>query len=77
MKSLSATRIAAKFLEAHRKRTMGKTPRRCLWPRLSSAASQRYLGLSEENLLSEYDLARGESAAPAPQKARGANSLNA
>jgi cytoskeletal protein RodZ len=29
----------------------------------------RYLGLSEENLLSEYDLARGESANPPPQKA--------
>jgi cytoskeleton protein RodZ len=63
----TATRISARFLEALENED---------WPRLPGGvfgrgfvrSIARYLGLSEESLLSEYDLARGENANPAPPK---------
>ena len=63
----SATRIAAKFLEALENEQWEKLPGG-VFGRGFVRTIARYLGLSEENLLSEYDLARGESATPAPQK---------
>jgi cytoskeletal protein RodZ len=63
----SATRIAAKFLEALENEQWEKLPGG-VFGRGFVRSIARYLGLSEENLLSEYDLARGESTAPAPQK---------
>jgi cytoskeleton protein RodZ len=62
----SATRIAAKFLEALENEQWEKLPGG-VFGRGFVRSIARYLGLSEENLLSEYDLARGESTA-APQK---------
>lgn len=63
----TATRISARFLEALENED---------WPRLPGGvfgrgfvrSIARYLGLNEESLLSEYDLARGENANPAPPK---------
>ena len=63
----SATRIAAKFLEALENEQWEKLPGG-VFGRGFVRSIARYLGLSEENLLSEYDLARGESTSPAPQK---------
>jgi cytoskeletal protein RodZ len=63
----SATRIAAKFLEALENEQWEKLPGG-VFGRGFVRSIARYLGLSEENLLSEYDLARGESTTPAPQK---------
>jgi cytoskeleton protein RodZ len=65
----TATRISCRFLEALENED---------WPRLPGGVFgrgfvrtiARYLGLNEESLLSEYDLARGESAnsaAPKPE----------
>jgi len=63
----SATRIAAKFLEALENEQWEKLPGG-VFGRGFVRSIARYLGLSEEDLLSEYDLARGESTASAPQK---------
>jgi cytoskeleton protein RodZ len=63
-----ATRIAPRFLEALENEQWEKLPGG-VFGRGFVRSIARYLGLSEENLLSEYDLARGESASPALQKA--------
>jgi cytoskeleton protein RodZ len=63
----SATRIASKFLEALENEQWDKLPGG-VFGRGFVRSIARYLGLSEENLLSEYDLARGESSLPAEQK---------
>jgi cytoskeleton protein RodZ len=63
----SATRIAPKFLEALENEDWNKLPGG-VFGRGFVRSIARYLGLSEENLLSEYDLARAETSAPAPQK---------
>jgi cytoskeletal protein RodZ len=63
----SATRIAPKFLEALENEDWNKLPGG-VFGRGFVRSIARYLGLSEENLLSDYDLARGETAAPATQK---------
>ncbi len=63
----TATRISARFLQALENED---------WPRLPGGvfgrgfvrSIARYLGLNEESLLAEYDLARGESANPATPK---------
>src|SRR5262249_50142609 len=63
----AATRISARFLEALENED---------WPRLPGGVFgrgfvrtiARYLGLSEENLLAEYDLARGETLNAPPVK---------
>ena len=63
----TATRISVRFLEALENEN---------WPRLPGGvfgrgfvrSIARYLGLNEESLLAEYDLARGENANPAPPK---------
>jgi cytoskeleton protein RodZ len=63
----SATRIAPKFLDALENEQWDKLPGG-VFGRGFVRSIARYLGLSEENLLSEYDLARGETNAPAPGK---------
>jgi cytoskeletal protein RodZ len=63
-----ATRIAPRFLEALENEQWGKLPGG-VFGRGFVRSIARYLGLSEENLLSEYDLARGESANSALPKA--------
>jgi transcriptional regulator with XRE-family HTH domain len=62
-----ATRIARRFLEALENEQWNKLPGG-VFGRGFVRSIARYLGLSEENLLSEYDLARGESANAPPQK---------
>jgi len=62
-----ATRIAPRFLEALENEQWDKLPGG-VFGRGFVRSIARYLGLSEENLLSEYDLARGESANPVLQK---------
>jgi cytoskeleton protein RodZ len=64
----SATRIAPKFLEALENEDWNKLPGG-VFGRGFVRSIARYLGLSEENLLSDYDLARGETSAPASLKA--------
>jgi cytoskeletal protein RodZ len=61
------TRIAERFLEALENEQWDKLPGG-VFGRGFVRSIARYLGLSEENLLSEYDLARGESASPPTQK---------
>lgn len=61
------TRIAERFLQALENEQWDKLPGG-VFGRGFVRSIARYLGLSEENLLSEYDLARGESANPPPQK---------
>lgn len=61
------TRIAERFLEALENEQWNKLPGG-VFGRGFVRSIARYLGLSEENLLSEYDLARGESANPPSQK---------
>ena len=61
------TRIAERFLEALENEQWEKLPGG-VFGRGFVRSIARYLGLSEENLLSEYDLARGESASPPVQK---------
>src|SRR4029434_7834719 len=61
------TRIAERFLEALENEQWEKLPGG-VFGRGFVRSIARYLGLSEENLLSEYDLARGESANASPQK---------
>lgn len=61
-----ATRIGSRFLEALENEEWDKLPGG-IFNRGFVRAIARYLGLDEENLLSEYDLARGEQAASVPQ----------
>jgi len=61
-----STRIAARFLQALENEQWDRLPGG-VFGRGFVRSIARYLGLSEENLLSEYDLARGESANP-PQR---------
>jgi cytoskeletal protein RodZ len=63
----SATRIAAKFLEALENEDWNKLPGG-VFGRGFVRSIARYLGLSEENLLSDYDLARGETSVPTVPK---------
>lgn len=63
----SATRISPKFLEALENEQWDRLPGG-VFGRGFVRTIARYLGLSEENLLSEYDLARGESQTAAPGK---------
>jgi transcriptional regulator with XRE-family HTH domain len=63
----SATRIAPKFLEALENEEWNKLPGG-VFGRGFVRSIARYLGLGEENLLSDYDLARGETSAPVLQK---------
>src|SRR5437660_1697843 len=63
----AATRISLKFLEALENEQWEKLPGGVFGHGFVRTIA-RYLGLSEEDLLSEYDMARGESTAPAPQK---------
>ena len=69
----SATRIGTRFLEALEKEDWNKLPGG-VFNRGFVRAVARYLGLDEESLLAEYDLARGrpgvsQAAAPAVQRA--------
>src|SRR5262249_5235986 len=61
------TRIAERFLQALENEQWDKLPGG-VFGRGFVRSIARYLGLSEENLLSEYDLARGEGANPPSQK---------
>lgn len=63
----SATRIAPRFLEALENEQWEKLPGG-VFGRGFVRSVARYLGLSEEDLLSEYDLARGENPNATPQK---------
>ena len=63
----TATRIAPKFLEALENEQWNKLPGGVFGHGFVRSIA-RYLGLNEEDLLSEYDLARGEAAAPAVAK---------
>ena len=63
----SATRIAAKFLQALENEEWEKLPGG-VFGRGFVRSVARYLGLSEENLLSDYDQARGEASIPPMQK---------
>jgi cytoskeletal protein RodZ len=63
----SATRIAPKFLEALENEDWHKLPGG-VFGRGFVRSIARYLGLSEENLLSDYDLARGETSIPGAKK---------
>jgi cytoskeleton protein RodZ len=60
-----ATRIAPRFLEAFEREEWEKLPGG-VFNRGFVRAIARYLGLNEENLLSEYDLAYGEQKPVAP-----------
>jgi cytoskeleton protein RodZ len=60
-----ATRIGTRFLEALENEDWGKLPGG-VFNRGFVRAVARYLGLDEENLLAEYDMAHGEQAADAP-----------
>ncbi len=62
-----ATRIAPKFLEALENEQWNKLPGGVFGHGFVRSIA-RYLGLSEEDLLSEYDLARGEAAAAKPEE---------
>ena len=63
----SATRIAPKFLDALENEQWASLPGG-VFGRGFVRSIARYLGLSEEDLLSEYDLARGETTSPLQQK---------
>jgi cytoskeleton protein RodZ len=60
-----ATRISLRFLEALENEDWDKLPGG-VFNRGFVRAIARYLGLNEETLLAEYDLARGDQAAEAP-----------
>ncbi len=60
-----ATRIPPRFLEAFEREDWDKLPGG-VFNRGFVRAIARYLGLDEENLLSEYDLAYGEQRGPTP-----------
>src|SRR2546430_2400798 len=64
-----STRISARFLQALENEDWPKLPGG-VFGRGFVRTIARYLGLSEESLLAEYDLARGESviAAPKPEE---------
>jgi cytoskeletal protein RodZ len=61
-----ATRIGPRFLEALENEEWDKLPGG-VFNRGFVRAIARFLGLDEENLLAEYDLAHGEPNLPAPQ----------
>jgi len=63
----SATRIAARFLEALENENWDRLPGG-VFGRGFVRSIARYLGLNEEDLLSEYDLARGDNAGVALAK---------
>ena len=63
----AATRIAPKFLEALENEQWNKLPGGVFGHGFVRSIA-RYLGLNEEDLLSEYDMALGEAAAPVNQK---------
>jgi cytoskeleton protein RodZ len=63
-----ATRIAPRFLQALENEQWDRLPGG-VFGRGFVRSIARYLGLSEEDLLSEYDLARGENGNGAPAKA--------
>ena len=63
----SATRIAPKFLEALENEQWNKLPGGVFGHGFVRSIA-RYLGLNEEDFLSEYDMARVEANAPAPPK---------
>jgi cytoskeletal protein RodZ len=63
----TATRIAPRFLEALENEQWNRLPGG-IFGRGFVRSIARYLGLNEEDLLSEYDLARGENGNIAPQK---------
>jgi cytoskeleton protein RodZ len=62
----SATRIGPRFLEALENEEWDKLPGG-IFNRGFVRSIARYLGLDEENLLAEYDMARGEQNLPVPQ----------
>lgn len=62
-----ATRISPRFLEALENENWDKLPGG-VFGRGFVRTIARYLGLDEENLLAEYDLARGDQLAPSPSK---------
>ncbi len=62
----AGTRIGPRFLEALENEEWGKLPGG-VFNRGFVRAIARYLGLDEENLLAEYDMARGEQSMPAPR----------
>ncbi|GAC1632461.1 MAG: hypothetical protein NVS9B14_05760 [Candidatus Acidiferrum sp.] len=62
-----ATRIGVRFLQALEDENWGKLPGG-VFGRGFVRTIARYLGLSEEGLLAEYDLARGETAVSASPK---------
>ena len=62
-----ATRISARFLQALENEDWPKLPGG-VFGRGFVRTIARYLGLGEESLLAEYDLARGEGAISAPPK---------
>jgi cytoskeleton protein RodZ len=62
----TATRIGPRFLEALENEEWEKLPGG-VFNRGFVRAIARFLGLDEENLLAEYDLAHGEPSMPAPQ----------
>jgi cytoskeleton protein RodZ len=63
----TATRISPRFLEALENENWSRLPGG-VFGRGFVRSIARYLGLNEESLLAEYDLARGESAVPAQDK---------
>jgi cytoskeleton protein RodZ len=62
----TATRIGPRFLEALENEEWDKLPGG-IFNRGFVRSIARFLGLDEENLLAEYDLAHGEPSVPAPQ----------
>ena|ERR1700720_2510931 len=62
----NGTRIGPRFLEALENEQWEKLPGG-VFNRGFVRAIARYLGLDEENLLAEYDMARGEQSLPVPQ----------
>src|ERR1700682_6770953 len=60
-----ATRISLRFLEALENEDWDKLPGG-IFNRGFVRAIARYLGLDEENMLAEYDLARGDQSGAAP-----------
>ncbi len=63
----TATRISSRFLQALENEDWSRLPGG-VFGRGFVRTIARYLGLSEESLLAEYDLARGENANAAPLK---------
>jgi cytoskeletal protein RodZ len=61
-----ATRVSTRFLEALENEDWSQLPGG-VFNRGFVRAIARYLGLSEEHFLAEYDLAHGEHAVPVPQ----------